>query len=161
MPKAKIPGKPQNQNSVGNKGGAGPTSYKKEYNEQAYNLTLLGAKDADLARVFDVEERTIANWKTKYPEFLSSLKRGKDEADANVGKSLYQRAIGYSHPEDKIFINSKTGEPIIVPTIKHYPPDPTAMIFWLKNRQKLNWRDRQEITGADGEPITIIFKEDI
>ncbi len=26
--------------------------------------------------------------------------------------------------------------------IKHYPPDPAAAIFWLKNRQPKRWRDR-------------------
>ena len=28
---------------------------------------------------------------------------------------------------------------------KCYPPDPTSMIFWLKNRQPLVWRDKKEI----------------
>lgn len=29
--------------------------------------------------------------------------------------------------------------------IEHYPPDTTAAIFWLKNRQPEKWRDRKEI----------------
>ena len=45
--------------------------------------------------------------------------------------------------EDKIFNNQ--GVELVVPTIKHYPPDTTAAIFWLKNRQKDNWRDKQEV----------------
>ena len=27
------------------------------------------------------------------------------------------------------------GQVIVEPTIKHYPPDTTAAIFWLKNRK--------------------------
>ena len=49
---------------------------------------------------------------------------------------------------------------MIVPTTKHYPPDTTAAIFWLKNRQKSKWRDKQdhEISGPDGKPIETEFE---
>ena len=41
--------------------------------------------------------------------------------------------------------------------IKHYAPDTTAIIYWLKNRQPQNWRDTREIemTGAGGGPLVI------
>ena len=130
-----------------------PTRYKAEYTEQAFKLCLLGATDANLADFFEVSEKTINTWKDAHPEFLQSLKAGKDEADANVGERLYQRAMGYEHPENKIFMHE--GKPVVVPTVKHYPPDTTACIFWLKNRQRDRWRDKQdhEHTGKDGGPI--------
>ena len=119
-----------------------PSKYKPEYDEQAYKLTLLGATDKDLATFFEVEEKTINNWKIQQPSFLQSLKRGKDIADSTVGERLYQRATGYSHPDVKVM--QYEGKPIIVPVTKHYPPDTTAAIFWLKNRQPEKWRDKQE-----------------
>jgi hypothetical protein len=133
--------------------GGRPTKYKEEYVDLAYKFCLLGADDKDLARMFDVEEQTINNWKTEHPEFFESLKRGKEEADATIAQKLYHRAKGYEHPEDKIF--NDNGKPLIVPTIKHYPPDTTAAIFWLKNRQPQRWRDRveTEISGPGGGPI--------
>jgi len=121
---------------------ARPSSYKKEYAAQAIHLTKLGAIDKDLASFFGVSEVTINAWKEKQPEFLKSLKKGKEDADNMVKQSLFKRATGYSHSEDKIFNNN--GEPLIVPTIKHYPPDPTSCIFWLKNRDKENWRDKPD-----------------
>jgi len=121
-----------------------PTKYDKDIHpEQAFKLCLLGSTDMQLADFFGVEEKTINNWKEKHPEFLQSIKAGKEEADAKVAQSLYNRALGYSHPEDKIF--NANGEPMVVPTTKYYPPDATSAIFWLKNRQKANWRDKQEI----------------
>lgn len=120
-----------------------PSKYQTEYAEQAYKLCLLSATDTDLADFFDISESTLNNWKLVHPEFVEALKNGKSVADANVVERLYQRAMGYSHPEDKIFNNN--GVALIVPTIKHYPPDTTAAIFWLKNRQPGEWRDRQEI----------------
>lgn len=134
---------------------ARPTKYKAEFAEQARKYCLLGAIDKDLAVFFEVDELTINRWKDAHPEFCKALKEGKDEADAKVADRLFNRALGYSHPEDKIFNNN--GTPMVVPTTKHYPPDTTACIFWLKNRQKEQWRDKQEteLTGKDGGPIEV------
>jgi len=27
---------------------------------------------------------------------------------------------------------------------EHYPPDTTALVFWLNNRQRARWRDKPE-----------------
>lgn len=120
-----------------------PTDYKPEYDEQAYKLCRLGAIDRDLADFFGVTEQTVNNWKNNHPTFFESIKESKADLDAKVERSLFERATGYSHPEDKIMQNN--GEPVIVPTMKHYPPDPASMIFWLKNRKPAVWRDKQEI----------------
>lgn len=138
-----------------------PTKYRKEFNEMAFKLCLLGAKDKDLARFFEVTEQTVNHWKNDYPKFFSSLKAGKEEADAKIGESLYHRAKGYSHPD--VHISNFKGEITITPIIKHYPPDTTAAIFWLKNRNPQNWRDvtRVELTGKDGEAIEFNSAEDL
>ena len=120
-----------------------PSDYRIEYNEQVEKLCLLGATDIEIANFFNVDERTIQRWRLDFPEFCRSVKKGKELADSRVAESLFNRALGYKHEEDKIF--NDQGSPLIVPTIKHYPPDTTAAIFWLKNRQPSKWRDKQEI----------------
>lgn len=138
--------------------GAGrPTRYNKEYCGQVYKLCLLGATDKEMASIFDVSEQTLNAWKKDHPEFFESIKRGKADADANVADRLYQRAMGYEHAEDQIF--QFQGKPVIVPTIKHYPPDPTAAIFWLKNRQRGKWSDKQEVE-ITGNIIKVELTED-
>lgn len=122
-----------------------PTKYKPEYCELAYKYCLLGATDVRLAEFFGVDQKTIYSWQAKYPEFLQSIKKGKDQADAEIAASLFHRAKGYSHPEDKIFQGTTENGPVIVPTIKHYPPDTTAGIFWLKNRRAGEWSDKKEL----------------
>jgi hypothetical protein len=140
-----------------------PSKYKEEHDEQAFKLSLLGATDEQLADFFNVAVSTVNLWKENHPSFSESIKRGKQVADAEVANSLYRRALGYSHPEDKIFNNA--GEEMVVQTTKHYPPDTTAAIFWLKNRQKAQWRDRteKEVSGPNGGPIehnaTVITSE--
>lgn len=149
-----------------------PSSYKEEYADLAFNYCLLGAKDDDLAIFFDTSEVTINSWKQKHPEFVKSLKRGKEQADAKVASSLYHRAKG-------VFINTQQAIKLkdvkyikgnrieterieIVELKQEQAPDTTAAIFWLKNRNPKNWRDRQnlEVTGKNGkdllpEPILI------
>jgi hypothetical protein len=34
--------------------------------------------------------------------------------------------------------------------IEHYPPDPTSMQFWLRNRRPDCWRDVQNIEAQHG-----------
>ena len=68
---------------------------------------------------------TVDKWIAERPEFSGAVKEGRAVADAQVGERLYQRAMGYSHAEDKIFNNN--GEPLIVPTTKQ-PARPVATV---------------------------------
>ncbi|MGZ8181238.1 MAG: helix-turn-helix domain-containing protein [Methylobacter sp.] len=129
-------------NTKVNEGGR-PTSFKSEYIELAFNYCLLGATDEQLADFFNVAKSTINLWKQKQPKFLDALKRGKTQADANVAHSLYKRATGYSHPD--VHISNYQSEITKTEITKHYPPDTTACIFWLKNRQPKLWKDRVEV----------------
>ncbi len=145
---------PETENSAETKQGR-PSSYQPEYAEQAGKLCLLGATDADLADFFEVSERTIYRWQIQFPEFCQALKVAKAEADDRVERSLYHKAVGYSHDAVKIFMPSGAEEPVHAPYREWVPPDTTAAIFWLKNRRKDQWRDRHdhEHTGKDGGPI--------
>ena len=126
--------------------GGRPSKFDAVDRQQVEFLAKRGFTDAELAEFFKVTEQTWNNWKSAHPEFFESLKDWKAEADRKVERSLYERAKGYSHAEDKIF--NANGKPLVVPTTKHYPPDTTAAIFWLKNRMKDEWRDTQHINHS-------------
>ena len=128
---------------------ARPTDYREEYAEQAYNYCLLGATNDELATFFDVHVSTIYQWKLDHEGFSDALKRGKEMADARVARALFSRATGYSHED--VDIKMYEGEIIETPTIKHYPPDATSMIFWLKNRQPDKWREKREVVEVDAD----------
>jgi len=121
------------------------SNYKEEYCGEVHNLFIAaqyGLTDKSIAAYFNTSEQTINKWKKDYPNFLESLKHTKNELDQNVENSLYQRAIGYSHPE--VHISNYQGTITKTDITKQYAPDPTSMIFWLKNRQRDKWRDVQE-----------------
>ena len=140
--------------------GGRPPKYKSEFAEQAYKLCLLGATDKELAGFFEVEEKTVNNWKAAHPEFLQALKSGKVEADTNVANRLYMRANGYEYQEktyERIenMVVTPEGDVQAVPgtriktVVKQMAPDVTAQIFWLKNRQKNKWRDKHEVEATN------------
>jgi hypothetical protein len=120
-----------------------PTDYKPEYADQARKLCELGATDIDLADFFEVSDRTIYRWQSNFPEFCQALKAGKESADDRVERSLYHKAVGYTFDSEKVFQHQ--GEIIRAKTREHVAPDTTAAIFWLKNRRKGEWRDKQEV----------------
>lgn len=126
-----------------------PTKYKEEYNELVYNYCLLGAIDEELASFLDVHVSTIHQWKLDYPDFSDSIKRGKEQADAKVAMALYHRATGYEHAD--VDIKVIDGQVVQTPLVKRYPPDPTSMIFWLKNRQSSKWREKREFIEIDDD----------
>lgn len=129
-----------------------PSKYQPEFAEQAAKLCKLGATDAQLADFFEVSVSTVNLWKVQHPEFSESIKVPKTEADNRVEQSLFLRAMGYEH--DEVDIRVVGGELVQTPIRKHYPPDATAMIFWLKNRKPADWRDKQEIEHKGGVTIT-------
>lgn len=124
-----------------------PTKYKGEETcLHATKLAALGLTDKEMASFFEVSESTFNLWKEKHPEFSESLKGSKQAADNRVVQALYSRALGYTVTEERI---TKDGG--VVETKKQYPPDTTACIFWLKNRDRENWRDKHEVGHTDAE----------
>jgi hypothetical protein len=147
--------KPKDQKHAGGR----RTLYKQEMCDLVERLAMLGLKDEEIAISLKITRQTLDNWKRKYPEFFASIKAGREEADGMVARALFHRAIGYSHREDKIF--QYEGKPVIVPTIKHYPPDTAAAFIWLKNRRPDKWMDKPiaEPTGEDQADFEKALKE--
>lgn len=132
---------------------ARPTEYRQEYAEQARKLCLLGYTDKQLADFFEVNESTITRWKQKYPEFRTSIKKGKVVADAQVVDSLYNRALGMEVEE--VEVRGDGDDEIKRVTKKCIPPDTTAQIFWLKNRQPELWRDKPTVENSAQEAVPV------
>jgi hypothetical protein len=123
--------------------------------------------DDELATFFEVERSTISLWKRKHKDFFDAIVRGKTIADTEVAESLFKRAKGYEYEEIQTYTtssgkdttsdNEDAGVKRETKTKKQVAPDPTAAIFWLKNRRSKDWRDKQDIEMT-GE--VVIFKGD-
>lgn len=120
---------------------------------QVEKLAGLGLTDVEIGHVLGYCEDTINKYK-KDPRFLRVLKAGKDKADARVIQSLYKRACGYRFTEKTfeniLFANGTSTDNVKVKTVvKHVEPNPTAIIFWLKNRRPDKWRDVKADASGD------------
>ena len=133
-----------------------PTRYSEKYHIP-WGITLAenGLTDVEIAEKFGIATSTLYKWKKAHPEFSEAIADAKINADEVVERAMYQNAIGYSHPEDKIFADAKSGSTVVVPTVKHYPPNQRAGEFWLTNRQGEKWSNKQEIGLPDG-PLMIV-----
>lgn len=130
-----------------------PTKYLKAYDKQAANLCEYGATDDGLANFFGVSPATIDLWKQQHPSFLCSIKKAKEELDNKVERSLYERAVGYTHPDvdiRTISIGEGFSKIVQTPLKKHYPPDTAAAFIWLKNRRSAHWRDKVTVEHEGG-----------
>lgn len=141
-------------------GGRPPIKYNPDKHPQyARALAIEGLTNEEIAERMGMAKSTLQTWRKKYPEFSAAIKEGKDEADAKVEMSLFKRATGYDVEEEKAL--NIGGDLVIARVRTHIHPDPTSCIFWLKNRKPGKWRDRQEITGANGGPVRIATAKDL
>lgn len=128
-----------------------PSDYRLEFCKTAADLAGAGATDEEIAQALDIHPSTLYRWFAAHPEFREAVKLGKEAADDRVERSLYHRAVGYTHEAVKIM--QYEGSPVLVRYTEHVAPDPGAAFNWLKNRRPADWRDRKELTGADGGAI--------
>jgi transcriptional regulator with XRE-family HTH domain len=135
-----------------------PSKFNEKVREQMLFLYKKGKTDAEVAAAIGVSEKTINNWKAgrDKKEFLQSIKENKRLADDFVVASLFSRACGYSHPEEKVFLHE--GEIITHETVKHYPPDTAAAYIWLKNRCPKEWREKQAEEATINISLTLADK---
>jgi hypothetical protein len=136
-----------------------PSGYTTQHAERAYTLAQGGATDLEIADALKIGNKTFYRWRNEHPEFRQATAMGKEAADERVERSLYQRALGYSHPAVKIFMPANAEAPVYAEYIEHYPPDTAAASLWLRNRKSQEWRDKvdHELTGKDGAPLVPVI----
>lgn len=135
--------------------------YDYTFPARARHIALLNpkAKSADFAEVFQVATATIDGWKQRHPEFKRAIEIGKFLAATNVVKALYERALGYTHAEEKIFSHAgnqwSNPRVVRVRTRRHYPPDTEAAIKILAAVHPEIWGQTRVQHGGipGGSPI--------
>ena len=131
-----------------------PTRYSAEVHVPwGASLARRGCSDAEIAEAFGVSVRTVYNWKGAHEEFLQAIKESKSKADEAVAASLYEKACGKATRRVKKVrevIGADGGKVRLTEvTEETMPPDTTAMIWWLKNRQPELWRDKPAQDDTD------------
>ena len=143
------------------------TSYKDWTTEEGLLKIRGWARDglinSEIAERIGIAEGTLYSWKNKYKEIDEALKDGQDIVDRQVEESLFKKAMGYEYEETKQIIEKDEmgkDRKRVEKVKKYYPPDSTAIIFWLKNRKPGEWRDRRDST-IDVKSENVVIIDDI
>lgn len=120
------------------------SKYNPAFARVAYSIALLGGTPKSLAEILNVSEQTVYNWLKTHNDFHIAWYGGKDFADANVVKALYKRAIGWREDVEESRTD-KDGNILTSEKTLVFAPDVQAQMFWLKNRQPHNWKDKVEV----------------
>lgn len=106
--------------------------------EDEYKLTKLrgwarhGLTNEEIAANIGISVATLYNWKNSNVEFFEVLKADRDYCDDQVENALYKAAM---------------------------EGNTTAQIFWLKNRRRNDWRDKQELEVSGEVGITDALRQ--
>jgi len=104
-----------------------------------------GLTDKEICTYFDIPETLFAKWLKAYPSFRDALNEGRTDADAKVVDALHKSAIGHKTKVTTTSIVEKNGKKIKRTRINEQliAPNVEAQKFWLTNRDKVNWKNRQ------------------
>ena len=133
-----------------------PSKYNSEYHDDwAWSLAIKGATNDEIAEAFGISVRTFIRWMKKFDSLRNAVDEGKNISDSRVEKSLYQRAVGYTITDtEKTIDMDKDGNPKpvrIKTTTKNVVPDTMAIMYWLNNRKRMYWSQRQEVALSTEE----------
>lgn len=124
-----------------------------------------GLTDDDIATNMGISRSTLSAWKKLYPTFSDTLKRNKEIVDRIVESELQKKTTGFvvdlikpMKVTHKMYnkdgkLKSVTEKYIDVTVQEWVPAEVTAQIFWLKNRKRVEWRDRVDTNLSTEEPI--------
>lgn len=139
----------------------GAKDSKKEILLQQESLDLLTQCSSkrmtvkEIAKVLEISHSTFYKMYTDYPEFKYAYYKGINSRVIDCINSLERMCTGYYVEEEKI---TSMGEKTIYK--KYIPPNTNAIIFFLKNRDPENWRDKWDIQ-IDGGERPVVIKNDL
>ena len=116
--------------------------------QEIHEWCMQGLTNDVICDKLGISEATWYEYVNQHPTLAELVKLGKSVMDSHVENSLLRAALGFEFEEVKTIIEEdKNGKKKTrVEKVKRYqPPNPTAMIFWLKNRKKDEWNDRREV----------------
>jgi transposase-like protein len=104
-----------------------------------------GATMAELAEAFKIANSTLYEWINRYPELHEAIQIGVDVFNPRVERALAERALGFFVTLREEVRDPETGKMIAPAQRQYYPPDPTCIIFFLKNRMRDKYKDVHRI----------------
>ncbi len=118
-----------------------------------------------VCKAYGITSRTLHRWADSMSEVSEALNAARAEAVLAFKERIREKAKGglerlvegfYVEEESKE-TGGKRGKTVVKRNRKYVPPNPTAIIFCLKNTDPENFKDRHEtqLTGPNNGPICV------
>lgn len=127
--------------------GGRPTLYRPEYCEIVRQYYEHGADDYQVAELLEVSTRTLCRWRAEHIEFRLASVLGEQAQDAEVQRSFFHNAKGYTRRVEKVM--SFQGNPFIVEHYEEVAGDVGAQKHWLANRKRGEWSNDPDQKPTD------------
>ena len=125
---------------------------------------MMWARDGDSESVIykrlGVAVSTFEKYKTEHEELKSALAQGKADINFKVENALLKKCLGHKVTEIKTTLNPD-GTETITKIVREISPDTTAAKYWLANKAREKWRDRQEIEYKGEMALGVSIIDDI
>jgi hypothetical protein len=106
--------------------------------ELCRDLAWAGRSHADMWTRLGISEATFYRWLREKPELRAAIESYGEHAWGRVARSLYERAIGYEHEDEKL--TYADGEWRRATTRKKYAPETAAALAVLRAKQPDLWK---------------------
>lgn len=121
-----------------------------------------------VAEKVGVSRTTLWKWANKEKKIKDAISGGKEFTDYKVENALLQRALGYKITEVKTIIGQQDkggNRPVRIEKVeKELPPDVTACLAWLNNREPDKWKRNRdntvELNDSESNVTINIIKRD-
>lgn len=152
----------QRRSSAATRRRGAPTKYRAAYCAQLTEHMAAGYSFESFAALLDVAKQTLYNWTKDYEDFLDAKERGTEKSRLWWERLGIQGVQGLGpecvYQRKAIMVTAiEEGQEIEVPAEEViYRAATFVPGTWFRNmvnRFPDEWRDRQEVTGKDGEPL--------
>lgn len=108
-----------------------------------------GLTNTDIAKNIGIARETLNQWRHRFPDVSDALKKGREPVVRKLENALVNRALGFDYEETETFFeeddNGKQKKK--VKKIKKYSlPDPSSLMFLLKNYKPDKYRNYNDVT---------------
>lgn len=118
--------------------------------EKIKELRRSGQTEANISKILGISYPSFTAYKTKYPEFGKLMDDAREILIEELENTMYQTAMGkIKIRETKRYIqqNGDKEQVRVEETVKELPPNPTLLIFTLKNMAREKWGENINITS--------------
>jgi len=105
-----------------------PSKFKNDMIKDSETLAGLGFTERDFCVYWGIKRAAFYKWKAKNKgELRDAIERGKNSANINIVKKIYEKAIAGS---------------------------PSLLMFWATNQMPETWKNKHQVDGIPETPRT-------